>query len=222
MIDIDVNQAILNRRSIRAFKSEPLSDDQLKEIVKTAQKAPSWVDSQPGRVVIATGDKLAQMRAIHRQLNEDENVHTNSDVPFIPAREWDDESQLNMSTHGNSGPTIFGQDKWNQMKGSQSNNLFDAPAVAYLTLPTNYMPWSLYDLGAMGEAIMVAAQGLGIDSIPAFEFVKYPDKLREALNVGDDRKFIVGIGLGYADPEAPINRINASRMDLDHVLKIVK
>ncbi|MEJ6401170.1 nitroreductase [Nicoliella lavandulae] len=222
MVKINAKEAILNRRAIRAFKSTPLSDDQLKEIVQTAQKAPSWIDSQPGRIIIATGDKLDQMRSEHHQLNDDPDVHTHSDVPFIPIRDWDEESQVNMTTRGASGPKIFGTDKWNQMKGAQSDELFGAPAVAYLTLSSNYTPWSLYDLGAMGEAIMVAAQGMGIDSIPAFEFVKYPDRLRKNLSVNDDRKFVVGIGLGYADADHPINRINASRMDLDQVLKIIK
>ncbi|MBW1606241.1 nitroreductase [Lactobacillus sp. Sy-1] len=219
---VNAKHAILNRRAIRAFKDTPVSDEEFRSIIKMAQKAPSWIDSQPGRVVIATGDKLNRMRAVHQQLNADPGIHTNSDVPFVPISEWDSESQFNMTTRGATGPQIFGAEQWTQMKGSQSARLFNAPAVAYLTLPKDYTPWSLYDLGAFGEAIMVAAQSIGVDSIPAFEFIKYPDRLRETLNVSADREFIIGIGLGHADEDAPINRINAPRMDLDQVLKIIK
>ncbi|UQS86061.1 nitroreductase (plasmid) [Nicoliella spurrieriana] len=219
---IDAKDAILNRRAIRAFKADPLSDDQLREIVRIAQKAPSWIDSQTGRVIIVTGDKLATMRNHHQRLNEDPDIHTNSDVPFIPIADWDQASQKNMTTRGATGPQIFGADSWNQMKSRQSALLFNAPAVAYLTLPKGYAPWALYDLGALGEAIMVAAQSLGIDSIPAFEFIKYPDQLRQALNVSADYEFILGIGLGYADHDAQINRVNAPRMDLNQVLTIIK
>ncbi|MCK8607173.1 nitroreductase family protein [Apilactobacillus ozensis] len=217
---MDAISAINHRKSIRAFNEKVPSDEDLLEIVKAAQKSPSWINSQPARIVIAKGDKLNQIRKEHKNLNENPDIHTKSDIKFTPIKDWDIESQNNMSNKRKSDLEMFGNE-FDNMKQIQANNLFDAPAVAYITLPSNYTEWSLYDAGAMGEALMIAAQDKGIDSMPAFEFIKYPDRLREHLNV-KNRAFLLGIGLGFRDEGNPINKIEGNRMNLSDVVTIIK
>ncbi|WP_220728563.1 nitroreductase family protein [Apilactobacillus xinyiensis] len=217
---MDAEKAIINRKSIRAFNKQIPSDEDLLDIVKIAQKSLSWINSQPVRIFIAKGDKLDAMRKEHKSINENPDVHTRSDLKFTPIREWDIESQNNMHNKRKADLSMFGN-KFDEMKQVQSDNLFDAPAVAYITLPNNYTEWSLYDAGAMSEALMIAAQDKGIDSMPAFEFVKYPDRLRDNLGVRN-RIFVLGIGLGYRDENNPINQIEGKRMSVNEVAKIIK
>ncbi|MCF6514608.1 nitroreductase [Lactobacillus sp. S2-2] len=207
-----------NRKSTRAFTDKKVSIDDLKEIIKLAQMSPSWVNSQPVRVDIATGNTLEIIRKEHGEINQNPNLHTKSDISFVSAKDWDIDSQNNMKIKGELDIENVGE-KVKELKSEQGNKLFNAPAVVYLTLPDGYNEWSLYDTGSFAETIILAAKEKGIDSIPAFEFVKYADKLREHLNV-NGRKFIIGIGLGYQDDSHPINQIYGNRMPLEDVLNI--
>ena len=55
---MNVTEAIISRRSIRAFLSKPVKKEKLEAILKMAARAPSWANSQPWNVFVATGDTL--------------------------------------------------------------------------------------------------------------------------------------------------------------------
>lgn len=48
-------KAIHTRHSVRAFKDDPIEPQLLTTIVTDAQQTPSWGNSQPWQVYIATG-----------------------------------------------------------------------------------------------------------------------------------------------------------------------
>ena len=79
----------------------------------------------------------------------------------------------------------------------------------------------IYDLGAFSMSLMLAAAEKDIDSIPAYELIKYPEILRQNLPISDDESIIAAISLGYAS-DAKINDFRSSRLDLDDILKIIK
>ena len=92
--------------------------------------------------------------------------------------------------------------------------LFNAPVIVYLTLNKGHTNWSVYDLGGFGMSLMLAAKDYGVDSIPAYELIKYPDVIRKYVKVPDDEDIIVGIALGYED-ESIINRTNYKIKEID-------
>lgn len=59
---MDLKEAIYNRRSIRFFTDKKIEQETLIDLVKDAQMAPSWANSQPWRVYIATGETLRKIR----------------------------------------------------------------------------------------------------------------------------------------------------------------
>lgn len=97
--------------------------------------------------------------------------------------------------------------------------LFNSPAIVYLALPKDYTGYSLYDLGGFGMSLMLAATELGVDSIPAYELIKYPYILRDDLPIPEDEDIIMGIALGH-ESEEHINEYESPRLDLDEILKI--
>ena len=59
----EIFQTIVNeRRSIRAFKSDPVSREIIDAVFAPALRAPSNCNTQPWFVHIVTGDKLEQLR----------------------------------------------------------------------------------------------------------------------------------------------------------------
>ena len=61
---MEVIKAIKERRSIRKYKSDPVSDNDLKEVLEAAQWAPSWANTQCWEFIIVkdpvTKRKLAE------------------------------------------------------------------------------------------------------------------------------------------------------------------
>ena len=53
---MDVLEAIKERKSIRAFKPDPVPKDTLLEILEIAQRAPSGTNTQPWHVYLCAGE----------------------------------------------------------------------------------------------------------------------------------------------------------------------
>lgn len=206
------------RQSIRIFKNKSIPKKDLREIVQLAGKAPSWTNSQPWRVHIATGDTLKKIKADHLK-HYDLGIHGNPDYPFPTRDSWDQLSQLNSFKWSSELGNFLGSENASQMTYANTH-LFDASAIVYLTLPQNSSTWTIYDLGAFGQTLMLAAADRRIDSMIAYEFIKYPDSLRKILNISEDNKFVIGIGLGYRDEQYQINKFKSSRTNINEILNI--
>lgn len=201
-----------NRHSVRDFDNKPIKKEDLEKIIETAGKAPSWANVQPWKVVIATGKSLEEIRNYHMN-----GAMERSEFPALHRGSMGKQGQRNLRTWSNGIRTFMGTD-YNDMY-EDSNNLFNAPAIAYLLLPKDITPWTIYDLGAFGQTLMLAAKDLGIDSMPAEEFVFNPSELHKVLDIGDDYVIAMGIGLGYAK-DTKINKFRSKRMDLKKFLTI--
>ncbi|MFC1995481.1 nitroreductase family protein [Chloroflexota bacterium] len=59
---MDIAEAILHRRSIRAFKPDSISPEILREIMETAVFAPSWNNTQPWEFAIVSGKKIEEIK----------------------------------------------------------------------------------------------------------------------------------------------------------------
>jgi nitroreductase len=49
---MEVNEAILGRRSIRKYKPDPLDENTLNKVLEAARQAPSWANTQCWRLVV--------------------------------------------------------------------------------------------------------------------------------------------------------------------------
>lgn len=216
---MEFKDAVNFRQSIRFFSDKQVSDEDIKDIVKTAQRAPSWINAQPWRVHVATGDALKKIKENHLRLSA-LGVRANADIPYAEGNTWDAFSIENMSQWSNSLRDYLGNNVGEM--GYSQIHLFDAPAIAYITLPKAASKWAIYDTGSFGQTLMLAAADKKIDSMPAYEFVKYPDSVRKILNIPADTMILMGIGLGYRDENVKINGYRTIRANEDKVLTIHK
>ena len=63
--------------------------------------------------------------------------------------------------------------------------------------------------------VMCAAKEHGVDSVPAYEAIRYPDVLRKYMKISDDEDIIIGIALGYEDKENVLSKIKPKKLTLD-------
>ena len=55
---MDTFEALLNRRSIRDFTNQPVTDDQIQSLLKVMVAAPSAGNMQPWRIVVVKDEKV--------------------------------------------------------------------------------------------------------------------------------------------------------------------
>ncbi len=214
---MEFKEVVNKRHSVRSFKDEEIPVEVLEDIVLTAGRAPSWENSQPWNVYIATGETLKKIRAIWAGKYA-EKITGTPDMPTGHRTNFSDRSQKSMAdfmgavAEYSSDPEITHFLKMNE-------ELFHAPALVYLTLNKGHTGWPIYDLGGFGLALMLAAKDHGVDSIPAYEIVKFPDELRPLLSVPENEEIIMGIALGYAS-EDRINEFASTRLPLEEILTV--
>lgn len=205
------------RYSARDFKEDSIPDEDLCEIVKTASMSPSWGNTQPWNVHIATGKSLDKIREAWISKNADE-IPGDSDLPTGHREDFGMRALKNMA---NLVETIGENPEIQKEFRAAQPILFNAPAIAYITMPKTSPMWSVYDLGAFSMSLMLAASEKDIDSIPAYELVKYLEILRENMQISDDESIIAGIALSYAS-DSKLNDFRAEKLDVDEILKIYK
>ncbi|MDF7637293.1 nitroreductase [Leuconostocaceae bacterium ESL0958] len=212
---------ILNERhSARWFKEDQIDRSKIEAIVKAAQHAPSWINSQTPKAVVAMGTTLKQIRAEHASLNHDEQTPSAPYLPYKPVPEWDARSQKNMKGWFASRAAVLGDD-WSAKLGQAGDALYNAQAVVYFILPKDFSQWSLIDLGSFMENMILAAHDEGLASIPAYQYVLYPDHLAKHLGLADDEVAVMGLGLGYRDDQAAVNESQSTRAATDEILRIL-
>jgi len=58
---------------------------------------------------------------------------------------------------------------------------------------------------------MIAARARGLDTCPQAAFAPFDAVIRRHLPLGPDEAVVCGMALGYADPQAPENRLVPER-----------
>ena len=213
---MEFSQVVANRHSVRDFTDQPVSREDLVDVVRTAQQALSWVNSQPWRVYAATGRTLEEIKKRHAA-DVAAGRKGASDLPVMSRTEWSLATQANMAALAERIGSDLG-DAASEFPAAQAR-MFNAQAVLYITIPTGSPLWSFHDLGAFTAMIALAAVDKGLGAINAYALVMYPDEVREAMGIGADEIVAVGIALGHPADSA-LAAFAPNCVDVDEILTI--
>jgi len=216
---MEFREVVNKRHSVRNFSEKEIPVAVLEDIVRTAERAPSWENSQPWNVYIATGDTLKRIREIWAGKYE-AKVKGTPDMPTGHRTNFSERSQQSMKDFMGAVAEYSGDPEIAHFL-NMNEKLFNAPALVYLTLGKEHTGWPIYDLGGFGMTLMLAAKDHCVDSIPAYEIVKFPAEVRQLLSVPEDEEIVMGIALGYA-AEDSINEFASTRLPLEEILTIKK
>ena len=99
---------------------------------------------------------------------------------------------------------------------------FGAPHVAVITTDRDQGTYGAIDCGGYVATLTHAATSLGLGSIAQAAIAMYSDKVRDFLDLPEDRLVVCAVSLGYADPEHPANRFRTSRAEVGDVVVHVR
>lgn len=217
---MNVVDALNSRHSVRAFKPEPVEKETIARIAALATRAPSWGNTQPWEIFVAGGEPLERLRKAFLE-RFDQGVPIQPDLPR--PQSWPPALQQRMVESQARRYAAIGMDPNDAAakRASSRRNFefFDAPVVVYLCMDRTLTPWSIFDLGAAAQSLMLAAREHGVDSVPAVNLVGYPDLIRAELGIPDSLMILIGIALGFGDPAQPVNQYRSQRRPVDEVVR---
>jgi nitroreductase len=214
---MEISEAINERKSIRAFKPDPVPQDTLRKILEESLRAPSWANTQPWEFAVATGRPLEEIR---KRFLEKSSTSPSPDVPRPP--EFPERYAARIRVLDKQNRLVTPKD-W-ESRRVQNFRHFGAPAVIYLLTRREFYyqtkglnVWALYDCGAVVQNLLLLAAKDGLGTIVQAQAAAYPDVLRKELAIPESRIVLLGIAIGYPDWDNPINQFRTEREPLDSI-----
>ena len=211
MVDI----VIRSRKTVRAFRPDPVPQRHLVEILEIARTAPSTFNTQPWRVhLLAGGAKRALGEAILR-------AHAaNTTPPFAPfPQPPPPDCGARQDDFGRRYYAALGIDRADMAARARQTGrnflFFDAPVGLIFTIDAALTKHSWLDYGLFLQNLMLAAQARGLATCPQVSFVRYRFTIAEQLGLAPEEAVVCGMSLGYADEQAAVNRLGMPREPLE-------
>lgn len=212
---------IESRRSVRGFRPEPIAPDQLDLLFTAAQRAASWCNIQPWRVVLTRPPFTAALA--DALVAAAKSGFPSPDLPF--PIDYPEPYLTHRRQCGGALYTAMGiprDDKAGRYDAWLRNYaLFDAPHVAIVSVDKRLGPYALVDLGVWLGVLMTQATAMGIDACPMASVAAYPKVLRHHLPIADTDQIVFGIALGHADPAVPANATRTTRAPIADNVTVV-
>jgi nitroreductase len=224
---IEVLETLLAERySCRAFRPDPVPRATIARILKAAQRTASWCNSQPWQVIIASGDAARRFSdAIYQAASAEGAAHgAESDFPF--PREYkgvylDRRRESGFQLYNSLG-IVRGDKAGYRRQALENFKLFGAPHVAVITSEEALGVYGAVDCGGYVGNFMLAAQALGIATIPQAALAGHSDVIRKHFALGDDRRVVCGISFGFADPDHAANSYRTNRATLEEAVTFLE
>jgi nitroreductase len=208
-----VDEAIRSRHSIRRFLPKPVDKATVTEILELASRAPSGTNVQPWKIYALAGEeRKALSNAILNEYNQGKTEGRAFD--YYPP-EWVDpwltrRRKLGLGLYELIGIPKGDKERMHEQTG-RNYLFFDAPVGLIMTMDKRLGRGMFLDYGVFIGHVILAARARGLDTCVQNAFADYPDTVRRHLGIDEGELVIGAIALGYADPDAPENRLRTER-----------
>jgi nitroreductase len=216
-ITVQVKDALLRRKSTRAFLDRPVSRELIIKILESARYAPSGVNTQPWQVAVVSGEKKSRLQ---RQLESAfrNGVQKELDYQYYPSV-WEEPYKSRRRACGlqmYDALKIGRQDKQRQQDQWAANyRAFDAPVALFFFLDPPLQTGSFLDYGMFLQSVMLAAVDQGLAVCPQAALAEYPKIVKTFLGYPADSILICGMALGYEDTQSNVNSYRTSREEVE-------
>jgi len=217
---MNVSEAIIKRRSIRAFLDKPVSNEILLELLEKASRSPSGGNLQPWRIYIINGDRMLDFQ---KHLADSPPIEapvyeiypSKLKEPYRTSRFKVGEAMYKLMDVGRD-------DKEGRFKFLMENFRFFGAQTAFFCFVDKQMgkpQWS--DLGMFLQSFMLLAQEAGIDTCPQEAWATRAEAVKSFVGAEEDEMLFCGMAIGYEDKSSKVNELRTDREPTDIFVKIV-
>jgi nitroreductase len=213
---MDLLKGMEDRRSTRAFLDRPVEREVLEKVLRLAAQAPSAINLQPWEFTIVMGEERKRLSRLlvkrMREMNISCGPGAKSRLPeYFVERE---RGLLNVMV-----PNLPENTDFQGFINEGSCDFYGAPTAIIITLDDVFSSARLTDIGIVVGYLVLAAHALGLGTCPIGLITAFDDDIKEALSLREEKKVVIGVAVGYPDPEAPVNRSRSERAPLEEVVK---
>ena len=213
------NEIVQGRRSIRAFKPDPVPRSIIDSIFGAALRAPSNCNTQPWFVHIATGEALEHLREeLPRRFAEGD---IGVDYPYDGKYDGVYRDRQYASAKALYDALGIEREQKVERQAWFLNNFrfFGAPGVAFFMLPGEFGLREACDLGMFAQTVMLGLTAHGLGSCPQTALGFMTHAIKPVLGIPDEQKLLFGISFGYPDEAAAANRAMTDRAELAELVR---
>jgi nitroreductase len=233
-----LGRLLRTRRSIRDFSAVEVPAELIDAILDDARWAPSWSNTQPYKIAIATGDLKERIKA---QLSDRYDAATklqDSGVfgklaafltrsKALPDGDFNTRFEYPKELTPRRRATGFGlyatlgiargdgAARNRQMR--RNFEFFGAPVVLFVFVRQELGAYSVLDAGIFLQSLMLSAQARGLGTCAEGALGTWAGPVREAFEVPPAYKLLCGLALGWPSDHV-VNTFNPGRAEVAEML----
>ena len=215
-----VTDAMMTRITVRDFTDKPVPQNVLKSIIKTALRSPSGGNLQPWRLHVMQGEKLQSFKdlCVSRMMAgklEEPTYRAYPSPLWEPQRSW-------RYKLGEDMYELIGIPRDNKMARmawlAQNGKFFEAPVGLIVTGNKKLEMPQYMDIGIFLQSLMLLAREAGLHTAPQGWWRNWSSVPQELLEIPEEEEVLVGMSLGYGNPDASVNNLWADRAEMEELV----
>lgn len=215
-----VSEALKTRITVRQFLDTPVPDEMLKDLLTKALRSPSGGNLQPWNIHVMTGEVLENFKkdAVEITLagKTEEPTH-----PAYPSPLWEPQRSWRYKL-GEDMYALLGIPRENKMGRlvwfAQNAKFFEAPVGIIITGDKRLGAPQHMDIGIFLQSMMLLAREAGLHTAPQGWWRNWTSVCHKYLDIAETDEVMVGMAIGYGDPDANVNKLYADRAGLDELV----
>ncbi|MGH1373981.1 MAG: nitroreductase [Cellvibrionaceae bacterium] len=221
MAGLSVTESIKQRKSVREFQDKAVPRALLEEILQLALLSSSGSNLQPWKIHLVSGEAKEQLTQTVNERIMELPMGEGGDIPIYPEKLQEPWRQR----RGVCGEVVYEalgiarDDKMARMMQVLKNfSFFGAPVGLIITMDRSLSKAQIVDIGLILQNIQLLAVERGLDTCAQASWTMWPKTVREVLGLEESEMVMVGMALGYADTQAPVNHAKQSRVGLEEAV----
>jgi nitroreductase len=217
---MDLFQAIKERKSIRAFKPDPVPREKIEEILRLVTQAPSAINLQPWEFIVVMGGERERLsRRLIKSYHEKQISCSPGNVKPLA----DTFSKRGVESFELMNPYLEQMGaQFDRFINEGSCNFYGAPVAIIMCLDNAFSKARLVDIGVGLGYLVLAAYGYGLATCPIGLITAYEDDVKDVVNIPENKDVVISAALGYPDWDSPINRFKTPREHLNSFVRWVE
>ncbi|MCP4315485.1 MAG: nitroreductase [Hyphomicrobiales bacterium] len=217
---MNVSEALATRITCRAFLPDPVSEETVRAIVDRARHAPSGGNLQPWHLYVLSGKPLSDLLAdVANKMIEAPRGEAPEYNVYPPGLK--DPYEARRLKCGEDLYATIGIDRADKPRCiaqfMKNFKFFGAPVGMFVYLDRTMGPPQWAHVGIFMQSIMLAAREIGLHTCPQEAWALWHQTVASHLNPPAEWMLYCGMGLGYMDNDAAINRLRTDRASVDEI-----
>ena len=213
---MDVLEAIQQRRSTRGFLEKPVERDVVERLLSLATQAPSAINLQPWEIIVVSGEERKRLSRVLVKRMRERNISCGPGAKRPLADHFVDRQRALLHC---MLPNLPVDRPFEEFINEGSCNFYGAPTALILALDQVFSSARLTDIGVVVGYLVLAAHAMGLGTCPIGLITAFEEDIREELGMPEEKQIVIGVALGYPDPQSAVNRSRSGRAPLEEGVK---